>query len=138
MTPSKAPLPFLGTWKLTKCESSRPDLPHPTSSITTFTLKDDAIHYTSDGVWSDGRASKVIAVIPMDGSWCPVSGSMLADSLSLQIEGSSIAGKMRKAGVDVGTTRSTASADGRTMVGRWELVGPGGVTVIWDTASARQ
>ena len=24
MTPSKAPLPFLGTWKLTKCESSRP------------------------------------------------------------------------------------------------------------------
>jgi hypothetical protein len=138
MTPSKAPLPFLGTWKLTKCESSRPDLPHPTSSVTTFTQEQDAIHYHSDGVWSDGRAAKVTAVLQMDGSWCPVTGSLLADSLSFQIEGGSFGGKMRKRGVDVGTTRSTVSADGRTMTGHWELVGPGGVTVTWNTTSERQ
>ena len=45
MTPAKAPLPFLGTWKLTNCKSSRPDLPHPTSGSTTFTQEGSNIHY---------------------------------------------------------------------------------------------
>lgn len=139
MTPSKAPLPFLGTWKLTTCESSRPDLPHPASSITTFTQEEDAIHYQSDGVWSDGRVAKVTAILQMDGSWCPVTGSLLTDSLSFQrLEGATFEAKMRKGGVDVGTTRSTVSPDGRTMTGHWELVGIGGVTVTWNTTSERQ
>ncbi|MGD1098599.1 MAG: hypothetical protein ABSB35_42300 [Bryobacteraceae bacterium] len=101
-------------------------------------MKEDAIHYSSDGVWSDGRAAKVTAVLQMDGSWCPVAGSMLTDSLSFQIDGGSFGGKMRKGGVDVGTSRSTVSADGRTMTGHWELVGPGGTTVTWNTTSERQ
>jgi len=71
MTPSKAPLPFLGTWRLTKCETSRPDLPHPTSGITTFTQKEDAVHYSNEGVWSDGRTAKVGAVLQMDGNKVP-------------------------------------------------------------------
>lgn len=33
----------------------------------------------------------------------------------------------------VGTTRSTISADGRTMTGHWEFAGPGGTTIAWET-----
>ena len=139
MTPSKAPLPFLGTWKLTKCETSRPDLPHPTSGITRFTQKEDAVHYSNDGVWSDGRAAKVSAVLQMDGKWSPITGSLLADSLSFRALGDgSFEAKMKKGGVDVGTSRSTVSADGRIMTGHWEVVGPGGTSLSWKTTSERQ
>ncbi len=139
MTPSKAPLPFLGTWKLTKCESSHPNLPHPTSGITTFASEKDAIHYSADTVWSDGRKSNVSALLQTDGTWCPITGSMLADSLSIRnLEHGSLEAKMRKGGVDVGSTRSTYSADGRTQTGHWQIAGPGGITVTWTTTSERQ
>jgi hypothetical protein len=59
MAPSKASLAFLGTWKLVKCECSQPNLPHPISGITTFTEEEDAIHYSNDGAWSNGRTVKV-------------------------------------------------------------------------------
>jgi hypothetical protein len=138
MTASKAPLPFIGTWKLTNCESSRPDLPHPTGGIATFTQQGDAVNYTNDGVWSDGRTAKVTAVLKLDGTWCPVAGSLTTDSLSFQsLEGGTFEVKMRKGGVDVGTNRTTVSADGRTMTGQWELAGPGG-TLTWKTTSERQ
>jgi len=139
MTPSKAPLPILGTWRLTKCESSRRDLPHPTSGITTFTQEGDAVHYSNEGVWSDGRSAKVSAVFQMDGRWCPVTGSLLADSLSFRRLGDgSFEAKMKKGGVDVGTSRSTVSADGRTMTGHWEIVGASGTSLTWETTSERQ
>jgi hypothetical protein len=139
MTASKAPLPILGTWRLTKCESSRPDLPHPTSGITTFTQVGDAVHYSSEGVWSDGRPAKVSAVFQMDGSWYPVTGSLLADSLSFRRLGDgSFEAKMKKGGVDVGTSRSTVSADGRTMTGHWEIVGASRTSLTWETTSERQ
>jgi hypothetical protein len=139
MTPSKAPLPFLGTWKLTKCETSRPDLPHPVSSSTTFTQEADAIHYSADTAWSDGRKTHASATLTLDGSWCPITGSQVADSLSLTrgIDGS-LEAKMRKAGVDVGYTRSSYSADGRIQTGHWEIAGPGGTTFTWTTTSERQ
>jgi hypothetical protein len=139
MTPSKAPLPFLGTCKLTKCESSHPDLPHPTSGITTFSQEADAIHYSADTIWSDGQKGKVSAVLHLDGSWCPVTGSMVSDSLSVRaLENGSLEAKMRKGGADVGSIRSTYSADGRISTGHWELAGPGGKTVTWITTSERQ
>jgi hypothetical protein len=139
MTPSKAPLPFLGAWKLTKCESSHPDLPHPTGGITTFAQKEDAIHYSNEGIWSDGRTTKVSAVLQLDGSWCPVTGSMVADSLSLRnLADGSLAGSMRKGGVDVGTYHSTNSVDGRILTGHWKFAGPGGTTMTWTTTSERQ
>ena len=139
MTPSKAPLPFVGTWRLTKCQSSRPDLPHPTSGITTFIQKENAIHYTNDGIWSDGRTAKVTAILHLDGEWCPVNGSLLADSLSFQnLSDGSFEAKLKKSGVDVGTSRSTVSADGRTMMALWKIAGPEGATVTWKTTSERQ
>jgi hypothetical protein len=59
MTPSKAPLPFLGAWKLTTTESSRPDLPHPASGLTTFTQEEDDHAVPEDLM----QASAVIASI---------------------------------------------------------------------------
>jgi hypothetical protein len=138
MTPSKAPIPFLGTWKLAKCESSRPDLPHPTAGITTFSQEEDGIHYSNDGVWSDGRTSSVSAVFQLDGNWYPVTGSLVADSLSSRLlDDASFEGKMKKGGVEVGTNRSIVSADG-LMTGHWEFVGPEGTTITWETTSERQ
>jgi hypothetical protein len=140
MTPAKAPLPFLGTWKLMTNESSRPELPHPTSGITTFTQEGDAIHYSNNGVWSDGRTTQVGAVLRLDGDWYPVTGSMLVDSLSLRtLEDGSFEAKGKKDGVDTVTSRITVSADGRAMTTNWELAGPGGgPVIIWETTSQRQ
>src|SRR5579871_339465 len=103
-------------WKLTECQTSHPELPHPTGGITTFTQEEGAIHYNNDGVWSDGRKSKVSAVLQMDGTWLPITGSLLADLLSFRLLGDgSFEAEMKKPGAKVGTTRSTVSADGRTI-----------------------
>ena len=139
MTASKAPHPSLGTWKLTKCETSRPDLPHPVSGIVTITEEGDTIHYDDDHVWSDGQTSKASVVYKVDGNWWPVTGSTLIDSLSARRleDGSSVA-KMKKDGVDVGTVRARVSEDGRTLIRHWEFVGPGDTTVTWKTTTERQ
>jgi len=139
MTPAKAPIPFLGTWKQTKCECSRPDLPHPTSALMTATQESDGIHMNSKGVWSDGREAQMSAVYQMDGKWYPVTGSLVADSVSLRIvDGSSAEAKLRKGGTDIGTQRITVSADGRTLTARIDIAGPGGAPINWTTTSERQ
>jgi uncharacterized membrane protein len=140
MTPTKAPLTFLGKWKLASCKSSRPDLPHPASGITTFTEDEAAaIHYTAETVWSNGHSTKVSAVIHLDGSWRPVTGSMLSDSLSFVAqEDGSFHGKMRKSGVGSASNRSAVSADGKTSTGHWEVIGPDGTQVTWETISERR
>jgi hypothetical protein len=139
MTPSKAPLPFLGAWKLTTTESSRPDLPHPASGLTTFTQEEDGIHYSADSTWSDGRTTNVRAVLQLDGSWCPVTGSLLVDSLSFKaLEDGSFEATGKKGGAHAVSTRATYSGDGRTSTAHWELVGPDGATITWETTSERQ
>ena len=139
MTPSKAPLPFLGTWKLTKCEPTRPDLPHPVSGTTKATQEDDGIHLNSEGTLSDGRAQKMSIVYQMDGSWYPVIGSLMADSVSVRrVDDFSAEAKLRKGGADVGTQITTVSADGRTLTAQVELVGPGGAAIAWKSTSERQ
>ena len=139
MTPAKAPLPFLGTWKLTKCEPARPDLPHPVSGITTSTQEDDGIHLNNEGTWSDGRAVKMSIVYQMDGGWYPVAGSLVADSVSVRrLDELSFEAKLRKGGADVGTQITTVSADGRTLTAQVQLVGPSGSAIGWKTTSERQ
>lgn len=61
---------------------SHPNLPHPTSGLGTFAQGADAIHYSNDGVWSDGRTTQATAVLQMDGNWYPIAGSLVADPLS--------------------------------------------------------
>ncbi|MGP0074356.1 MAG: hypothetical protein ACLPWF_20770 [Bryobacteraceae bacterium] len=138
MRSSKATFPLLGTWKITKGESSRPELPHPVSGSTTFAQEDDAIHYSTDGVWSGGRTSHVSAILRLDGNWSPLTGSLVADALSFRpLADGSFEARMRKGDLDVGTGRFTVSADGRTMTGSWEFFGARG-TVTWKTTSERQ
>ena len=139
MTPSKAPLPFLGTWKLASCESSRPDLPYLTSGITTFAQEEDGIHYRAESTWSDGRTTNVSAVLQLDGIWSPVTGSLLVDSLNFKsLEDGSFEAKGMKDGAHAVTAQSTYSADGRTSTTHWEWAGPNGATITWKTTSERQ
>jgi hypothetical protein len=139
MTPSKAPLRFLGTWQMTQCETSRPELPHPTSGITTFTQQEDSIQYENETRWSDGRNSKVTASLRLDGSWCPVSGSVLADSVSFERQDdSTFSVRMKKNGADAGSNRTTISSTGRTMTGQWEIKGTDGGIISWKMTSERQ
>lgn len=137
MTVANQPLPFLGTWKVTKCESSSPSLPNLTSGNFAFSQENDAIHYENDGVWSDGRTFKVSCILPLNGDWCAVAGSAAADSASILVIDGGFETKQRKAGTDAGMTRSTVSADGRTLTTHWELPGPGGTTVRWKTTCER-
>lgn len=136
MTPAKAPLPFLGAWTLTECISSNSALPYPTSGIATFTQEEDGIHYSNDSVWSDGRTTKSTVVLRLDGSWCPVTGGVLHDSINLRnLESGALEFKMRKSGVDVGSCLARVSADTRTLTADWEFVSPGGTKITWKTTS---
>ena len=98
----------------------------------------DAIQYSADTVWSDSRKSKVSALLQTDGTWCAITGSLLADSLSIRnLENGSLEAECERR-FEVGSTRSTYSADGRTQTGHWEFSGPGSITVTWTTTSERQ
>jgi hypothetical protein len=135
----QSPYWFIGMWKLTDCETSHPELPYPQSSVTTFTQKDYGIDYKAESIWSDGRSTVARMVFRIDGSWCPASGSVLADSVSLRIlDDGSFEGRMRKGESESGKTHMTVSADGRTMAAQWDILGPGGVTITWKTTSQRQ
>lgn len=139
MTPSKAPLRFLGTWRLTKCESSHPDRPCPKSRLTTFTQQADFVHYESETVWSDGHTSQVATALHIDGSPSAVTGSALADSANFSITGdSTFKAFLQKEGLDAGTYSASVSSTGRVMNERWELKDPSGSPTIWNIASERQ
>jgi len=139
MTPATAPVPFLGTWRITKVEPSRPDLPHPVGGITNTTQEPDGFHMNSVATWSDGRTVKTSAVYKLDGSWYAVSGSLVADSVSVRaLEGGAYEAKLRKGGVDVGTQRISVSADGRTLTADANVQTPGGTPVSWRTTSIRE
>ena len=139
MTPATAPFPFLGTWRITKVEPSRPDLPHPVSGVTNTTQESDGVHMNSEGTWSDGRTVKMSAVYKLDGNWYPLNGSFVADSVSVRaLEGGAYEAKLRKGGVDVGTQRITISADGRSLTADVNVAGPGGAPISWKTNSTRE
>src|SRR5215469_9727429 len=139
MTPVQSPLPFVGTWKLTSVATSHPELPHPESSVTTYTQEDDGLHYLAETVWSDGRTTKGHAVFQLDGNWYPLSDSTLADSVRLErLDDRTFGGEMKKGGLISGAVRSVISPDGRTLTGHWEIVGPDGSTITWLTLSIRQ
>lgn len=117
MTPDQYPLAFIGTWRLIDCETSHPQLPYPKLSLTTFVQREDGMH----------------------GNWCPVAGSALADSVTLQVlDHGSVEGKMRKGESASEKNRMTVSADGQVMKTIWEILGQGGVTITWKTSAQRQ
>jgi hypothetical protein len=139
MTPAQSLLPLVGTWRLTNVATSHRELPHPESSVTTYTQQDDGLHYLAETVWSDGRTTKAQAVFQLDGNWYPVSGSALSDSLSIRrLDDRTFAAETKKDGVISGVVRATVSPDGRTLTGHWELAGPNGSTITQLTMSSRQ
>ncbi|MGD1071076.1 MAG: hypothetical protein ABSB15_13130 [Bryobacteraceae bacterium] len=139
MTPAESPLPFVGTWKLIHCETSHPELPYPKSSVTTFVQREDGLDYKAESIWSDGRSTAASIFFRKEGGWCPVSGSALADSVSIQVlDDGSVEGKMRKGESESGRNHMTVSADGQTMSTQWEILGPGGVTITWKSTAQRQ
>ncbi len=140
MTPATAPVAFLGTWKINKVEASRPDLPHPVSGVTRTTQESDGVHMSSEATWSDGRVVKTSAVYKLDGNWYPVTGSPLADSVSVRVlEGGGVfEATLRKGGINVGTQRVTVSGDGRTLTADANIIGPQGTPISWKTTSTRE
>ena len=138
MKPAKALLPFLGTWKMTASESTMPDVPYPTAGITTFSQEEDGLHYSFDGVYSQGRAVKVTLVAHLDGNWYPAVGSQVADTISFSIrENGTIEARLKKNGKEVGSNFGSVSVDGQLFTLRWELIAPNGATITWVTTSER-
>lgn len=115
-----------------------PDVPYPTSGITMFSQEDDGLHYSFDGVYSQGRAVKVTLAAQLDGNWYPVVGSQVADSISFRLrEDGSIESRLKKDGKDVGANYGSVSVDGQLLTLRWELIAPTGATITWVTTSER-
>jgi hypothetical protein len=138
MTPAPAPIFLIGTWKAIQVEPSRPDLPHPVGGTVTNVQQDDGIHMTSQATWSDGRAVTTTAAFKMDGEWYPVTGSPLADSVSVRrVDDRTMIATLRKGGVNCGTQRVVVSADGRTLTVEADVMAPGGVALSWKTISER-
>ena len=81
----------------------------------------------------------MMATIPLDGTWCAVTGSAVIDSLSMtQLPDGSFEAKGKKGGDNVVTTALTISADGRIMIGHWTFIGSNDTTVIWKTTHERR
>ena len=139
MTAARATLPLSGLWKLTKCESSRPELPHPTAGTAEFTQHDDGIHYINHSEWSHGQITESRVVFHFDGNWYPVAGALMFDSMSGQhLPDGSFEIKMRKGEANFGGCRCRVSPDAKLLTADWELVLPGGVAVTWKTTSEQQ
>jgi hypothetical protein len=137
MTPAKAPLPLLGLWKLTKCETSRPELPHPTAGTAEFIQQEDGVHYINHSLWSTGQNNKSTVTFQLDGNWYPVTGALMHDSLSCQhLPDGSFEFKMRKGEANIGVCHSRT--DRNLITAHWEFFLPGGSTVTWETTSELQ
>ncbi|MDE3195736.1 MAG: hypothetical protein KGN84_05300 [Acidobacteriota bacterium] len=138
MTATKVSRPIAGSWKLLTVTTSHPDLPHPKSALTVFAASPDGLRYKAETTWSDGRATVAEADFKLDGSWSPVTGSPLADSVSLHaIDERNYEAALRKSGVESGRNKIRISSDGQTMLTEWELIVPGGPTIHLKTIFER-
>lgn len=109
------PDPVVGTWKLDAAKSSG-NTAVPKSETRTYAASGDGIALTWERVSADGKKNSVKTTFNYDGKDYPVTGSPDFDALNAKrIDANTIESTQKRMGKDVGTTRRSVSADGKTL-----------------------
>ncbi len=108
--------PEIGTWKLNVAKSKFSPGPAPKSQAVTFAAAGQGIKSTVDGVGADGSKIAQSYTANFDGKDVPLTGSALADTVSLKrISATTVERTDKKGGKVVQTITRVMSADGKSM-----------------------
>ena len=109
--------PLVGTWKLNVAKSKYDPGPAPKSLTRTVVAQGDGVQYTFEGVASDGKPISYGFSVNFDGKDNPINGSIPsgADTISAKrVDPNHYVATLKKGGKEVGISRVTVSADGKT------------------------
>jgi hypothetical protein len=130
------PDPVVGTWKLNTAKSTA-NVPMLKSETRTYAAAPDGVVLTYTRVNAEGKESTVKTTFKYDGKVYPVTGSDDFDALSAKrVDANTIDSIQKHMGKDVGTTRRSVSADGKTLTLVSKLTTPKGTkvdtTMVYD------
>ena len=109
------PDPVVGTWKLDTAKS-KANVPMLKSETRTYAATADGVALTYTRVNAEGKESTVKTTFKYDGKDYPVTGSPDFDSLSAKrVDANTIDSTQKRMGKEVGTTKRTVSADGKSL-----------------------
>lgn len=110
-----APESVIGSWKLDTTKSTS-NVPMPRSETRTYVASPGGVTVSWTRVAADGKESTVRTTFKYDGKDYPVTGSPDFDAISAKrIDANTIESTQKRMGKDVGTTKRTVSADGKTL-----------------------
>ncbi|SRR5258706_6671340 len=109
--------PEIGTWKLNLDKSKYSPGPPPKSpTMLTMEAAGDGIKYSSKGVNAEGKATGVEYTAKYDGKDVPLTGSQLANTISLKkVDANTVQRVDKKDGKVVTTIRRVYSKDGKSF-----------------------
>lgn len=107
--------PLLGTWQMDASKSKFSPGPPPKSITIKFEQADQGIKASSDTVLADGKTTHTEFTANYDGMDVPLTGSPIADTVSVQKVGDTRVRKDKKNGKVIMTYTGTVSKDGKTF-----------------------
>ena len=108
--------PLVGTWKLNVAKSTYSPGPAPKSLTAKIEAAGEGEKVTADGVRGDGTPIRVEYTAQNDGKDNPITGSPIADTVSLKrLDANTTERTDKKGGKVVQTLTRKLSSDGKTM-----------------------
>jgi hypothetical protein len=120
--------PVIGTWKLNVAKSTFAAAQAPKAQTRVYTQSAQGLTLNMKTTEADGKESTTMTTYHLDGKDYPATGSPDYDALSgKQIDANTAEFTLKRAGKAVGTTRRTASKDGKTLTATGDLTDAKGV-----------
>ena len=108
--------PIVGTWKLNVAKSTYSPGPAPKSLTAKIEAAGEGEKVTADGVRGDDTPIQVVYTAQYDGKDHPITGSPMADTVSLKrLDANTTERTDKKGGKVVQTLTRKLSSDGKTM-----------------------
>jgi hypothetical protein len=108
--------PLDGTWELNVAKSRFDPGPAPRSQTRTYESDGQTVHMTSKGVNAEGQETTVEYTASYDGKDAPITGSPVADTISIKrIDESTTEATLKKNGKVVSVSTRVVSSDGKQM-----------------------
>ena len=108
--------PSVGTWKLNVAKSTYSPGPAPKSLTVKIEAAGDGVKITADGVRGDDTPIRVESTAQYDGKDYPITGSPMADTVSLKrLDANTTERTDKKGGKVTQTLTRKVSSDGKTM-----------------------
>ena len=112
---AQKPDPIVGTWHLNAQKSKFSPGPPLKSAVLKFEQTPQGMKTIAELTLPDGQPRKTEFTAPTDGKDVPLTGSPIADTVSLKTEGSKRTRVDKKGGKVVMTYAGTISPDGKTF-----------------------